>query len=184
MYIAIEFVNITSCQCEARFVNKKNVVMFSQISWATYFETVVYSIAIYYVFILYKYYRYDLASILKGKQRPSLAEGAFTPSPQQSTFSSVNTTNQADLMPKEDQGNRHSLLAQALTDEIQAFIAGAGNNKFEREPILLSLQLLVGKYPSVKVSPYKESIQELIAQQCATNCSVHLSEEELDGLWV
>lgn len=158
--------------------------MFSQISWATYFETVVYSIIVYYVFILYKYYRHDLSGILKGRQKQSLAEASFASINQQSTSPQGNTSKHADFMPKEGPENDHSLHAQALSDEIQAFTAEAGNNEFEREPVLLSLQLLVSKYPLVKSSPYKESIQELIAQKCATNCSVHLSEEELDGLWV
>ncbi len=158
--------------------------MFSQISWAAYIETVVYTIAIYYVFILYKYYRHDLLNILKGRHTTSLTEVAFTSAGKPSAIPQGNITNHVDFMPKEDQDNGYSLLVQALTDEIQAFTAEAENNEFERESILLSFQLLVGKYPSIKSSPYKESIQELIAQQCATNCSVHLSDEELDGLWV
>ena len=158
--------------------------MFSQISWATYIEAVVYSIVFYYVFILYKYYRHDLSNILKGKQKPTLTEVAFTSTSLQPTNANGNVTNLVDFMPKEDHDDECSPLVQSLTDEIQAFITEAGNNEFEREPILLSLQLLISKYPSVKSSPYKESIQKLIVQQCATNCSVHLSEEELDGLWV
>ena len=158
--------------------------MFTQISWATYIETVVYSIIVYYVFILYKYYRHDLSGMLKGRQRPPLAKAAFTQANQQSTFPRGNTGSNIDFMPKEGQNDGRSPAVQALIDEIQAFTIEAGNNDFEREPILLSLQHLVSKYPLIKSSPHKKSIQELIAQQCAANCSVHLSEEELDGLWV
>ena len=158
--------------------------MFNQISWATYAQTVVFSLLIYYFFVLYTYYRHDLLAKIKGKKGYASNNGAFNPSSQQSPFQQEFNFNETVFIRKENKNVNYSPLVQALTDELQAFISEAGNNSFQRQQILPSLQLLIGKYPSIKSSPFKESIKQQIAQQCASTCSVHLSEEELEGLWV
>lgn len=158
--------------------------MFNQISWATYAQTVVFSLFIYYFFVLYRYYRHDLLVKIKGKQRYASNNVAFDSTSQQLAFQRENKFNEIAFIPKENKNGGYSPLVQALNDELQAFITEAGNNSFQRQQILPSLQLLIGKYPSIKSSPFKESIKQQIAQQCASTCSVHLSEEELDGLWV
>ena len=73
---------------------------------------------------------------------------------------------------------------QTLTDEVQAFIIEAGNNSFDKEQLVSSIQLLLSKYPSVKPSPHSKNIRNLIKKECESNCSVYLSESELDGLWI
>jgi hypothetical protein len=158
--------------------------MFNEISWATYAQTVTFSLFIYYFFVLYRYYRQDLLVKITGKQRYTSNSMAFNSTRQQPPFQQEFNFNETVFFPKENKNGGYSPLAQALTDELQAFISEAGSNSFERQQILPSLQLLIGKYPSVKSSPFKESIKKQIAQQCASTCSVHLSEEELDGLWV
>lgn len=158
--------------------------MFNQISWATYAQTVVFSLFIYYCLVLYRYYRHELLMKIKVKQGYATNNVAFTAASQQQTFKRENKFNETAFIPKESKSDSYSPLVQALTDELQAFISEAGNNSFHRQQILPSLQLLIGKYPSIKSSPFKESIKQQIAQQCASTCSVHLSEEELDGLWV
>jgi hypothetical protein len=121
---------------------------------------------------------------IKVKQGYATNNVAFTAASKQQTFKRENKFNETAFIPKESKSDSYSPLVQALTDELQAFISEAGSNSFERQQIISSLQLLIGKYPSVKSSPFKESIKQQIAQQCASTCSVHLSEEELDGLWV
>ena len=158
--------------------------MFNQISWATYAQTAVLSLVIYYFFVLYRYYRQDLLVKIKGKQRYASNSVAFNSPSQQPAFQQEINFNETVFIPKENKNGGYSPLGQSLTDELQAFISEAGSNSFERQQIIPSLQLLIGKYPSVKSSPFKESIKQQIAQQCASTCSVHLSEEELDGLWV
>ncbi len=158
--------------------------MFNQISWASYFETVVYSLAIYYIFFLFKYYRDDLLNMLNTKRKYLATQAAYTSDATNPTDSSDKIINPVDQTSNEDRNNGLSSEAQTLTDEIHAFTTEARVNEFEREPILLSLQLIVNRFPSVKSSPYRKTIQQVIAQLCASNCSVHLSEEELEGLWL
>lgn len=157
--------------------------MLSNISWASYFQIVIFVLFAYYVFVLYKYYRYDLLQFLKRKKNHPTNELAFTFNNQQPEgYKSI--SDHSEYMPKDDPDSACFLHVQALKDEVQSFIVEAGNNSFDKDQILPSLQLMLSKYPTIELTSYKESIQSLIAQECETNCSVHLSDTELDGLWV
>ena len=158
--------------------------MFNHISWASYAQSVVFSLFIYYFFVLYRYYRQDFLVRITGKQRHISNSMNFNSTRQQPPFQKEFNFNETVFIPRENKNGGYSPLVQALTDELQAFISEAGSNSFERQQIIHSLQLLISKYPSVKSSPFKEYIKQQIAQQCASTCSVHLSEEELDRLWV
>ncbi|MDB5198735.1 MAG: hypothetical protein JWO92_698 [Chitinophagaceae bacterium] len=81
----------------------------------------------------------------------------------------------------EDQ-NLYQLL-QSLSDEIQALLGEAGNNRLNKDEIITALKLLIAKYSVLRNSSLRESIQNLIQTECEMNCSIHLSEEELSVLW-
>lgn len=68
-----------------------------------------------------------------------------------------------------------------LVDEIQAFCSAV--EKVPKDEMLFRLQQLLAKYPTIKGSIYQEGINNLIAVNCANNCSIRLSAEEVDGLW-
>ena len=158
--------------------------MFSQISWASYVQIVALILVAYYAFTLYKYYRHDFLHLFKGKQNLQTDNLALTGTNQHRDVYNNCIQDHSDYMPKEELDNEYSLLINTLSDEVKAFILEAGNNSFDKDQILASLQLLLGKYPFINSSPYKESIQNIIKQECEYKCSVHLSEDDLDGLWL
>jgi hypothetical protein len=131
--------------------------MFTQISWSSYIVTVLLLLGGYYLFIGYGYYRNDLLQLISGKR---------------------NTTNDKLVSTQ-----RHQTLIQLFSDEVKAFMEQAGKNKLDKKDIMQSLQLLLQKYPALKDSGLQGSVQSLIINECTSYCSIHLSDEELSGLW-
>jgi len=131
--------------------------MFTQISWSSYIVTVLLLLGGYYLFIGYWYYRNDLLQLISGKR---------------------NTTNDKLVSTQ-----RHQTLIQSFSDEVHAFMEQAVKNKLDKKDIMQSLQLLLQKYPALKDSGLQGSVQNLIINEYASYCSIHLSDEELSGLW-
>ncbi|MCW3117922.1 MAG: hypothetical protein JWM28_2004, partial [Chitinophagaceae bacterium] len=42
--------------------------MLNQLSWTTYFEIVIFLTAVYYIFVLFRYYREDARQMLRSQQ--------------------------------------------------------------------------------------------------------------------
>ncbi len=149
--------------------------MLGQVSWTDYLQMITSTLAVYYAFIVTTYYRHDLMHLIKGKQKIST-----------SSFSTPGKTTGAvaDLTLNAEADRQNTKLVQALTDEIQALVFATGTMQKEKKDILLSLQQLLNKYPTIKVSSYKSPIEHFIITEYANNCSVHLSEAELKGVWI
>jgi hypothetical protein len=130
--------------------------MFTEITWSSYFVTVLLLFVGYYFIVGYVYYRNDLLQLISTKKsRSDIVEAA------QSLAPSV----------------------QPLSDEVQAFLNEAGKNKIDKEAIIVSLQMLLKKYHYLIDSDNREPIQDLIIDECKSYCSIHLSEEELNAIW-
>lgn len=131
--------------------------MFTQISWSSYIITVLLLSVGYYLFIGYRYYRNDLLQLISSKR---------------------NTTNDNVVSTQ-----RHQPIIQSFSDEVHAFMEQAGKNELDKKDIMQSLQLLFKKYPSLKDADLQGSVQNLIINECASYCSILLSDEELSALW-
>ena len=94
----------------------------------------------------------------------------------QSTVPAV--INHGDYQPKSEE-----VIAQSFSDEAQAYLEEAGQNEIAKDILLQCLRVMAGKYPSLVLSVYKESIEELIIKQAAMNCAVSLSENEVRSIW-
>jgi hypothetical protein len=71
----------------------------------------------------------------------------------------------------------------ACMDELNAFFENSKKSKAERSEVIVALHSLLQKYPSLKNSEFRQSITNVIATQCENICSIHLSAEELKGVW-
>jgi len=155
--------------------------MFSQISWTDYVQILFFLLGIYYAFVIFTYYRKDLFMLMSKRQK---ATGKTLAGPSLGSSNLPDNKYGNDVsqyMPQS--GNHYDLMVQTLLDELNAFITEAGHHGFDKEQILASVQLLLDKYPSVKSSPHKESIQQFIIEQCKHHCSVHFSDLEMQQLW-
>lgn len=142
--------------------------MFSQISWNAYFSFITIVVAIYYVVILFLYYRKQdvksaflkLSNIRFSKIKPAIANGeVFT----NTTF----TTND-------------------LIKDINYCIQQASKNYSPKEEIVFGLQKLLDSpdYKELTQPAYRKYISQFIVEECNKHCSIHLSEEDLRVLWI
>ena len=145
--------------------------MLNQISWATYFQTIGLLLIIYYAVILFLSYKKEISRLLVKSAQPALAidqsgKDSF-PEVNRETFSQSETI-------------------EYILDEVRALIRQAGYSRSPKEEVLFALQKLISsdRFQTMRESPFPDAINDLIAEECQTNCSMHLSEEDLKRLWV
>ena len=156
--------------------------MFDQISWTVYIKWVGISLFFYYMFVLYKYYYADLKNILNRNSNPHtnrIDHSLKTILNEDSTPPWENSPNDSHNLSSEI---NYPMIA-SLNGEIEAYFNSPEIREFDTEQIVHALKKILSKYPAIKASPFRISIQELIHHECQHNCSVHLDEDTLVGLW-
>lgn len=153
--------------------------MFTEISWNNYIISVIVLLVIYYLFIGFRYYRSDLLELLSGTKSTQTDRVSFI---DLQTIRPEQTQHQANLKQAFEKQDLFQV-TQSVGDEIMAYLNEAGRDTLNKEDIIQSMKSLIAKYPSVKDSAFRDAIQNLIIKECETNCSIHLSEEEISALW-
>jgi len=152
--------------------------MLQNISWSAYLTFITISAFIYYVYVLFVYYRHDLLSTTKAQRSVSsnvLQFQTAAGSPQTAVIT------HEDYLPKEEADL--SPMLQSFTDEVKAYIEEAGNNETEKEVLLQCLTVIATKYPSLGDSDYRDSIIQFIIQEAEMNCGLSLSDNEVRRIW-
>ena len=152
--------------------------MFTDISWSSYITFMIALLAVYYLFIVLRFYRSDILQIFAGKE--------FTQD--RVSFTSTqkvqpNQTRHQENLQEAFENQDLFQASQSLGDEIIAYLREAGRDTVSKEDVNQSLRSLIAKYPSIKHSAFREAIQNLILTESEANYSIHLSEEELSALW-
>lgn len=149
--------------------------MLSSISWAGYFTAITILLVVYYAVISYQFCRHDILAFTRGFSN------------QQSLSFVTDQLRQEASLQKDQEGertiNNTPLLVESFTDEIKAFLQEAKNNELNKDTILHSLQIIVSKYPSLKISEYKSLLEQLIIDETELNCAVLLKEDEVSRVW-
>jgi hypothetical protein len=142
--------------------------MCSSISWRQFILAIIIIVGLYYLYIGVSYYRKDWLYRLSAKKSPNLS-----PRPVASPTAIAAVSPEPNpLLP----------LVHDLVDEIRAFLNAAGTIE-DKETFLTKLRQLIQKYPSLKDTAFQPSINQLIAIDTKSQCSLELEEEEIDGLW-
>ena len=128
--------------------------MFTQISWGNYITTILIITTAYYLFLAFRYYRKDIVKIVTGN-KVSIGENLSI--------------------------DFQKPLLQSFSVEVRAFLFEAIKNNLNKEDIMRSIQMLIGKYQGVKDMTFRSSIEHLIIEESAA--SIHLSEQDLSELW-
>lgn len=157
--------------------------MFNTISWQSYWIAIALSSVLYYAMILWLYFRPDLYSWLSRKQQrlfrqnsggQSASHGKGTVQP--SLFGEVDFDSPAPGT------NEH--FVYACMDELNAFFESAKARKWSSAGLVYAIRLILSKYPAIRESEYKHSLEQVILTQCELHCSIHLKAEEAVGLWL
>lgn len=163
--------------------------MFQSISWQGYWLTIALLSVAYYLFIYLLYYRSDFKIWLHRKGQPFPGRDGDLPfrtqemerapaAPQSTLFDAAPSPDFADPEPDSEEG-----VVYRCMDELQAFFEEARKSHWSKEQLTGSLRRILLKYPSLKTSPYRESLGKVLVNQCEHYCSIHLSAEEAVRVW-
>lgn len=147
----------------------------SQVSWKYYNWTVAIIAALYYAYVIRRYYIAELQYLfsqvkywlynpaLKGSQVRSLEE-------------------------KEDSENEHVSPtnlenASDLTRRIHEFFSGISSTSPTKEDMQKYLRLLLKEYEELRHEPVRQAINQFILSECEKHCTVLLSEKDVERLW-
>lgn len=139
--------------------------MFSSISWQSYISTVVILLVIYYVFVLYTYYRKDIVQLFP--------TGRY------------NVEAREQNMHNDNSESEEQEVTENHVDEVKALIHQAGYSNLPKDELIFSLQQLfaTGRFETMQTPGFKKRLNKIITYECQTNCSMHLDEEDLERVW-
>lgn len=158
--------------------------MLQSISWQTYFTSCVFLLVIYYVVVVVVYYREDLLSKLNNQSAfqqpieiPNVKE--FDHKDYQPKVAGGPEVNNGNYLPE---ANDFSELAESAKDELKAFTMAAAT-QYSKTELMTALKKILKRYAALKDSSFQLNIDDVITDECKTNCSTELSEKEVAELW-
>jgi hypothetical protein len=158
--------------------------MLQSISWQTYFTSSIFLLVAYYVVVAVVYYRQDLLSKLNNQSTfqqsieiPQAKE--FDHNNYQPKVADGLEVNHGNYLPE---ANDYSELTESAKDELQAFTMAAAT-QYSKPELITALKKILKRYVALKASSFQISINNIITDECKTNCSTELSDDEVAELW-
>lgn len=148
--------------------------MFNTISWQAYWMAIALTTAGYYGIVFLLYFRKGL--------KISSSSGASSLFSSSSSNHQLRSQEASDFSEPERGTDEH--MVYACVDEINAFIQEAKRVKTGKQEFLLSIKAILAKYPTIPTTQYKEAVTSVLISEAAHNCSIHLSEAEVDSVWL
>jgi hypothetical protein len=154
--------------------------MFNSISWSQYITAISTLLLLYYCFVGFKYFRWEILSLIgiKKVEDNAIAIPAFS-----NVNQTLKTENPEDYLPKPNLEINISPLVQSFTDEVQAFVNGANNN-IPKPEFIYSLQLIASKYPALKIADCKAELTAFIFTVVNNKFPALLEQTEAVQVWV
>lgn len=155
--------------------------MFTNISWAGYLTIVAILLAIYYLYVGVRYFSSDLKSLFTERQKlkfkaaipgNSKAEDLPTPEENRQESSSFEETTDDEFTEVEH-----------LIERLKTVIADASRRKLILQEFKQYLSMVLKEYPTIRYSPLRSSINELIISECGKYGAAVLKEAEVELLW-
>lgn len=155
-------------------------VMLSSITWAKYFSTTALLLICYYIFIGFRYYKWEILSIIGIKKVEESRLGTIV----LPNFKNlVVTENHEDYLPKHNLEIDISPLVQSFTDEVQAYVQEACENKIQKKEMLHSLQIIASKYPALKDADCRDEFTQLVLNAVNKQYPNLLQPNDVNQIW-
>lgn len=154
--------------------------MLQNISWADYIMVVTGALIIYYLFVGVKYFSSEIRELLAGKRmmkfRMSHADAGASYDESEETYQ------QAD---NSFENTTDSAFAEVehIIERLKSVISDASHRKLVLEEFKQYIRMVLKEYPSIKQSPLRLSVNELIISECQKYGVVTLKEEDVELLW-
>lgn len=137
--------------------------MLKTISWSDYFATLIFLLAIYYIYVVFRYYRLELFK-LAGIQK--LEKGLV-----QFPLTSLNANEAVPASESDHSNNAADIditpVVEAFLAEAEAYLEQASTEKAVKQEILYGLQRISARYPILSNPDYGSSLEKDIDRLAA-----------------
>lgn len=130
--------------------------MLQSISWSQYISTLLLSIILYYAYVAYKYFRWEILSLIGIKKIDE--KGTLIPVAEIKKQFTAST--HADFLPKELPGEVNGKL-QPFWDEVNAYLAEI-RLQAPKEEVCFAIKKILEKYPELNSTEYKIEVETTI----------------------
>lgn len=154
--------------------------MLKNISWSDYFIAVAILLGIYFLLVGMLYFSGEIKDLLSGKRKLKFKaalpnnNGTYSPDTEQNHHETDGFAKTTDDEFTE---------VEQLIERLKAIIADASSRKLIPQEFKQYLSVVLKEYPSVRYSPIRSSINELIISECQKYGTVTLNENEVELLW-
>ena len=148
--------------------------MLSSVSWGQYLGFIGSVLCLYYGYLGYKYYRWEILSLV-GIKKINLDEIQVPVAEIKRKFTE---SNHADFLPK----NIIESQLQPFADEVKAYLYEA-NPAAPKEELLFAIQQIATKYPASKEMEYRASVNEFIIKEAENHYPGLLQRELISQIW-
>lgn len=154
--------------------------MLENISWSDYIIAISIALSFYYLFIGLRYFSSEIKDRLSGERKVKIRTN-----PPDSNEDYSTTVEDGDQEPgrfERKTGNEFNEI-EVLIDRLRTVIKDASLRKLIPQEFNQYLSMVLKEYPSIKYSPLRSSINELIVSECQKYGAVTLNEDEVELLW-
>jgi hypothetical protein len=152
--------------------------MLSKISWSQYLTTVLAILVVYYLYVFIRYYASDLQKG-PGQRKQPVPDAATsyrnTTEVEEPSYQSAQTTSEIT----DDSFEKIEL----LIEELKQYMEVESKSLLVNDNVAQELKQIIEKYQSLKYTPYKSAINELILAECSKYGLATLDESDVEGLW-
>lgn len=158
--------------------------MLNQVSWTTFFEIIIFLAAVYYLFVLFRYYAGDIRQMLQ----PRSDETTDHQIPDALRFEQPEEVHHAHVEPVLRAGPE-SLPDDTLEEtseirgQLKQCIQRASGKSFAPAVLIPQIKKLFRDFPDLQFSPHRPAINELVVQECERTGTALLTEDEVDAWW-
>ncbi len=154
--------------------------MFNSITWGQYFTTLVLILSCYYLVIGYRYYRWEILSLIGIRK---VEDNTIAFQTVDNLKKSFVTENHDDYFLKPSLEIDVSPLVQSFIYEVQVYLQEMNNNKIKEEELLNSIQLIALKYPALKDADCKDELAQFVLTEANIKYPNVLQPDDLERLW-
>lgn len=155
--------------------------MLKNISWTDYITVVAILLTVYYFFIGVRYFSGDFKDILSGKRKLKFKPALSNNNTEYSTDDEE--SHQEEVSGFEKTTDDDFTEVEHLIERLKAVVADASRRKLIPQEFKQYLRMVLKEYPTVRYSPLRSSINELIISECEKYGAVILNDDEAELLW-
>lgn len=159
--------------------------------WSGYLKVAAPMIVGYYGWVIYRFYRQELKSFWTGNGGRAPTEEVIPAQPNENAYAAANDmqaglhhdSEEEEVVPQFWQSEETFRRAEDLAAYLKEAIAEAYEKNYDRQELILLLQMTIRDYQDLERTPFQFAINNLIETECAKYGRVHLRAEDLEQVW-